>query len=231
VRDGGPVAIHDGDLGMIDRPLDAGTDQRGADLPADRGRIGPLDRSHGIDDAEYRRDDAESGQRIGHLLHRVAGFSRFLVMGLELVLEETLELVRIQIATDDQAQTVGDELDHVMIREDARILGEHLALLGRLDVRLDRQHAGLPDLHQDVVQELEQIQIVPALVAGRFQQTDGGGKGLLHDLHRVAGQEGAESRAQDDDELARVIQQQDAAAFHQKAAKDASENEDGADDR
>ena len=140
---------------------------------------------------------------------------------LELVLEQALELVRIEVAADDQAQAVGDELDHVVIGEDARIFVEQLALLGRFDIRLDGEHAGLADLHQDVVEQLQQIQVILALVARALEQPEGGGEGALHHLDRIAGNEGAECGAEDDDEFARMPQQQQVAALHEEAAEDA----------
>ena len=62
-----------------------GSDQRGGHLVADGRGIGALDRGHGAHDAQHRRDDAESGQRVGDLLHGMRGLGGFLMMGLKLV--------------------------------------------------------------------------------------------------------------------------------------------------
>ncbi len=86
------------DEAVGDENAEEGADQRRADLVADRRRVRAVDRRHGVHDAEHRRHDAEAGQRIGHLLHGVRRLVRFLVMGLELVLEQALELVRIEVA-------------------------------------------------------------------------------------------------------------------------------------
>ena len=99
------------------------------------GGVRAVERRHGVHDAEHRRHDAEAGQRVGHLLHGVRGLVRFLVMGLELVLEQALEFVRIEVAARDQPQAVGDEHHHVVVREHHRVLLEELALLRLLESR------------------------------------------------------------------------------------------------
>ncbi len=103
-------------------------------------------------------------------MHRMRRLGRLLVMVLEFVFEQRFEFVRIQVAADHQAQAVGREFDEVMVAEDARVLAEQLALLRRFEIRLDRQHPGLADLHQDVVEELENVDVVGAPVTRRLEQ-------------------------------------------------------------
>ena len=134
------------------------------------------------------------------------GLVRFLVVRLELVLEQALELVRIEVAADDEPQAVRDELHHVMVGEDLRIFLEEGALVGRLEIVLDRHHAFLADLHQDVVEQLEECDVVLALVARALGQGERALERGLHDLGRIAGEERAERRAHDDDDLARMPQ-------------------------
>ena len=137
-------------------------------LCADGRGVRAFERRHGVHDAEHRRHDAEAGQRIRHFLHGVRGLVRFLVVRLELVFEQALELVRIEVAADDEPQAVRDELDHVMVVEDLRIFLEEGALVGRLEIVLDRHHALFADLHQDVVQQLEECDVVLALDSARL---------------------------------------------------------------
>ena len=73
------------DEAVGDQNAEEGADQRRADLVADGRRVGAVERGHRVHDAEHRGDDAEAGQRVGHLLHGVRGLVRFLVMRLELV--------------------------------------------------------------------------------------------------------------------------------------------------
>jgi hypothetical protein len=219
------------DEAVGNQDTEEGADQRRADLAADGAGVGPIDRGRGVHDPQHRRDDAEPGQCIGHALHRVRRLLRLLVMSLQLVLEQAFELMRIEVAAHDQPQAVGNELDHVMIRENARIVGEHLAVSRVLDVRLDGEHAGLADLHQDVVEQLEQIDVVLALVARALDQPHGGRERPLDHLDRIAGDKGSERGADNDDEFARVPQQQQAATFHHKAAANAQQNVDRADER
>jgi hypothetical protein len=116
-------------------------------------------------------------------------------------LEQALELVRIEIAADDEAQAVGDERRHVMIREHHGIFLEDRAGLGLFEIRLDRHHAFFADLHEDVVDELQQRHIFLALVARPFRQVERALKRSLGHLRRIAGDERAERRADDDHDL------------------------------
>ena len=95
------------------------------------------------------------GQGVGYELHRVGRLVRFFMMGFELVVEQRFEFVRIEVATDHQAHAVGDELDHVVVFEDLRVLGEHGAL-GRVgNVVFDREQTFLARLDQQVEDKFE----------------------------------------------------------------------------
>jgi hypothetical protein len=200
-------------------------------LFADLRTAGPIDRRHRVHDAQHRRDDAESWQRVGDTLHRMSGLARFLVVRLQFVVEQAFQLVRIQIAADDQTQAIGDEFDHVVVGQDARIVGEELALLRMLHVCFNREHAGLADLDQNVVDQFQQVDIVLALVLGALDQPHGSAKGALDDLQRIADDERAQCGANDGDHFARMPQQQNAAAFHDERDHHAQQNDDRTNDR
>ena len=98
-------------------------------------------------------DDAECRQGIGHFLDRVDRNPRLLVMGFYLVVHQVLDLERIQVAADHEAQVVGQEFHHMVIGGDLRILGEYGALVRSVDVGLDRHQSFLAHLGEDVIEQ------------------------------------------------------------------------------
>ena len=76
------------------------------------------------------------------------GLVGFLVMVLQLLLEQALELVRVEVAADHQAQAVGDEFMQVMVVAHLRIVLEERAAVRGVEIGLDRHQAFLADLHE-----------------------------------------------------------------------------------
>ena len=68
---------------------------------------------------------------------------RLVVVGLDLAVHQALDLVRVQVARDHHAQVVGDELDHVVVAADRRVLLEQRRLV-RAPRRPSRSTSGLP---------------------------------------------------------------------------------------
>ena len=147
-------------------------------------------------------------------------------MRLELVFEQALELVRIQVAAHHEAQAVGDEHHHVVIVEHHRILLEEFAVLGLLEIRLDGQQAFLAHLHEDVVDQLEQRDVLLAFVTRTLVDGERLLESQLGNLRRIAGHEGAESRAHDDEDLCGMPQRKQVPAFEHEAADDATQHDD-----
>jgi hypothetical protein len=189
-----------------------------------------IERGHGVYDAEHRGDDAEAGQRVCHFLYGVRGLMRFLVMRFQLVFEQAFELVRIHVAAHDETQAVRDELDHVTVFENPGVLLEERALVGAFEVCLDGHDAFFPDLHQDVVDELQECDVVLTPVARALGQRERALECAFDNLLGVAGEERAHGGAHNDDDLAGVPQRKNVTAFHGEAADNAAEHEDGTDD-
>jgi len=156
-------------------------------------------------------------------MHRHLGLG---VVGVDLVVHQVLELERVHIARHHQAQVVGDELEHVVVGQHQRVLGEQLALLGLLDVALDGHHAVAADLVEQREQQQHQLEIERAVVARALEQGRQRLHGGLDRLAVVAGNEGAEGGATDHQHLQRLEKHDDVAASQGKAAQHRSHHHD-----
>ena len=155
---------------------------------------------------------------------------RLVVMGLQLIFEQAFKFVRVEVATRDQAQAVGDELQHVMVTHHNRVLLENLALFRLLNVLFQCQHAIFSRHDQNVVNELEQLDVFLAPVTGALEQAQCAGEAVFDDLDGVADQECAQGGAANGHHLERMPQQQQAAAFHDEGPEHTSEDDDRTND-
>ena len=123
-----------------------------------------------MNDAEHGGDDTESGQGIGHALHRMAADMKFGVVGLKLGVDQRFDLVRVFGAERHHAQIVAQELDRVMVVLELRELGEERALVRLFHMLLKGQHAlGLRQT-ENLIKHRQQFQIIGLLVVGTFQR-------------------------------------------------------------
>ena len=129
--------------------------------------------------------------------------------------------MRIQRTADDQAQAVGDECDHVMVFENIGVLLEERAFFRLLDVGFDGQQAFLAHLHQDVVDQFEQVHVFVTLITRALGQSERLRERLFGNLGRVADHERAECGAADHDDFAGVPEGQQMTARPQEAAENA----------
>src|SRR6202034_3493886 len=104
------------------------------------------------------------------------------------------------------------------------------ALLRLLDIGFDPEQPRLADLQHYIVQELQQHQVIFALVTRAFGEGYRVRKGAFDDLERVAYHECAECAADDDQHLGRMPEEQQMAAADEVSADDASQHDQGADD-
>ena len=141
------------------------------------------------------------------------------VVGLQLVLQQAFQLVRVEVAAGNQAQAVGDELHHVVVGHHDGVFLENVALGRVFDVPFDGQDAVFAGHDENVVNELEQLDVFLAPVTRALDQAQRTRKGVFHDFQGVADEEGAERRATDDHHFKRVPEQQHVAATHHEAAQ------------
>ncbi len=159
------------------------------------------DRAHGDDDAEHRRHDAETGQSVGDLgqhLRRCHGLG---VVLFQLQFQQRLQLMRLDVAADHQAQAVGDEVDQVVVGLHLGVVAEQRALGWAFDVVFQRHEAFAAGLVEQFIEQAEHIDVVLLLVARALEHANHGLQGLLDRLGRRAHQESAERGTADDDQL------------------------------
>ncbi len=106
-----------------------------------------------------------------------------------------------------------------------------LLFAGSSDVRLDREHALLARLHQNVVEQLEEIDVFLAVVARTTQQREDARTRGLDDLGGIADDERTCGGATDDHELGRMPQQDQMPTAEREAEEHAHEHDDAADDQ
>jgi hypothetical protein len=147
-------------------------------------------------------------------------------MSFQLVLEQRLQLLRIEIATDNQPQTVGNELDHVLIGKDMGIFLEQRTFVRRFQIALDAHDTVAPHLGQNLVHELQQRHVVLTLVARPARQAQRPGERRLDHFGRIADEERPHRGTDDDEDLERVPERENMSALGGKASENAPDNHD-----
>ncbi|MCY1366175.1 hypothetical protein D9M69_530560 [compost metagenome] len=174
--------------------------------------------------AHHGRDDAQRRQRVAHAREAVAGHGGLVADGVDLVVHEGLDLVRVGVAADDQAQVVAQEHGDALVRQDGRVAAEDLALLRRLHVGLELHHALLAGLGEQLVQQRQQVHVELAVVLGRTQQERQLPDGRLDGLAVVARDECAERGAADHEQLHGLEQHAEMPAHEAVAAEDGADH-------
>jgi hypothetical protein len=154
------------------------------------------------------------------------------VMGLDLAVHQRLDLVRVQVARDHHAQVVGDELDHVVVVADGRVLLEQRRLVRVLDIVLDRHQALLAGLLQDVVKQRHQLHVARLGVLAALEALPHAGQRGLQHLGLVVRDEGAQRGTADGGhfERQRLQHHADVAAVRDEHAEHGTERDEPADD-
>ena len=120
---------------------------------------GAGDGAHRHDDAEHGGHDADAGERVGDLLENADRLGLVLVVHVDLAVHQPLEIVRRHAAHQYQSQGVAQELDRVVLVKDRGILLEERAVLGLLDVRLDRDQSVLAGGLEELVQQAQRLEV------------------------------------------------------------------------
>ena len=119
----------------------------------------------------------------------------------QLQFQQRFQLMRLDVAADHQAQTVGDEIDQVVVGLHLGVVAEQRAFGRALDMIFQRHEAFAAGLVEQFIEQAEHIDVVLLLVARALEHTHHGLQGLLDRLGRGTDQEGAERGAADDDQL------------------------------
>ncbi|MPL88735.1 hypothetical protein SDC9_34762 [bioreactor metagenome] len=214
------------DEAIGEKDAEEGADQRAADHVAeDLGRL--VDRRHRLDHAKHRGDDAKRGHRVGHGLDRVARLHRVLVIGLELLVEDLLDLMRVVVIHRGGAHRVADHLDRLVILHDFRIFLENRRALRRLDMFLDGDGV-LPHQPDQLEQQAQQVAIVGGLPGRAAEHLAEVAQRVPDRRKAVRQQERARRGTADHDQLERHRLQDDAdlAACRDEAAEHHHEDDD-----
>ncbi|MET3715617.1 hypothetical protein ABMD26_001865 [Pseudomonas sp. PvP001] len=169
-------------------------------MAADRRLVAVTQRRHGHHDAQYRRNDTETGQRIGDTGHGVGRMLELFLHAQQFHVEQAFEFVRRHVARRHDAQVIADERDHLLVLEDGGVLGEDRAGGDVFDVGLDGHHALATTLVENLEQQAQHFQIV-GMAEARLEHLQ---RLLQHDHGRAAGvglQKRAQGRTADDHHL------------------------------
>ena len=173
---------------------------------------------HRDDDAEHRRDDAEAGERVARATQECDGRLLLGVVGLDLGVEQLGQVAR-RAAVNELLEPLHQEVERVMALGDARVLGEERALGAVVDVVLERQNALAPHDAEELVEELQEVEVVLLLRCGVLEAALDRAEQPGARLAGRGGEDGADGRATDDDELVRLDQHRQRAAGHGEAAE------------
>ncbi len=181
--------------------------------------------AHGLDDAENGRDDTDCREGIADGGDRVIGLQLVVQDGVDFFVHQRLDLVRPRIADDDQAHIVTDEGGQLLVLQNARRGLEDRGFFRIVDMRFDLvSRLGAQVAHQRV-KAAEHVEIVAFLrnlvaesVAERLAR-------ILHHLHRIRHDEGADAGAADDQQFVRLEQSFDRAVFCHEAADHTADND------
>ena len=152
-------------------------------------------------------------------------------MDLEVELHHLVDIKGVDAAGDGHAHGVADEGGDVMILDEERVLREDGALVRLLDIGLDGDHAFFAGLAEDVEEHFERLGVALLGDAAAFEHTHETGDHALEHVHGVGGEDGADGRAGDREELRWLDQDGQLALFHQESADDRPKHYKNADNR
>jgi|GEM_PF-4602256 len=187
---------------------------------------GLVDRTHGLDNAKHGGDDADRRQPVSHHLQRMLGPQFLVMVTLDIGFHGFGHLVGIFEVYCHHPQIVADELDQMMVSQDARVSAEHRAFLGCVEMGFDRGRPALAKGRQQREQQGEQIAIIAVLPPRRLERPHQALARLLHDGHRIADQKSPERGTANSHHLMRQGMQDDVhlAASQDEAAEDTRKN-------
>src|SRR5471030_2286928 len=209
---------------------DEGTNDGGADVCGDLARGRALaDGVHGDGDAQHGGQDAEARHRLGDLAERLGRLFQFLVDGGQLLLQHAFQFVGVDLAHGHQTEVVDDEGQQLRLLQHARVALEQRAVLGRLDVGVERLQAAGGQLQQ-LVHQQQQLALEFRIVFLAEHDFLDLREQFLEHVGGIAQHQRADAGAGDDDQLDRLPDLRKRAAFEREAAEDTAQDNEDADD-
>ena len=168
---------------------------------------------------------------IAGLLDQADRNHRLLVVGVELGVEEHVELLGARGAVHDLLEGVAKEIDGVVALQEAGILGEDRALLDLLHVLVEGDGAVLAKKLVHLVLQLQEIEVVGF---GRARARERAGDRLRDLSERLAGcgdEQRADRGTENDDELSGLDENVQGAVLEEVSSDHSPEDDDESDER
>src|SRR6185437_2137393 len=198
------------------------SDQCGGHLLADL-RRGAANRSHRDHHAKHGGHDSETRHRVTDPVQRAGHEHRFLMLALEIEIQDLREMMVFHCARQKHLQRVREERDCMMILRDRWILVEDVGVLRIFDMGFKADEAFLARLLEYVVQQLQQLTIRLFRVGARLEKPEHRPEYALDERRRVADDHRAERGASNNDEFRYLDQGSNLAMLHYEPAEDAAE--------
>ena len=215
---------------VTEENAEEGADKGGGDVFADFfGRA--AEGTHGDDNTEYRRNDAQAGEGVRHLFEGGNRGLEFVFHDVDVGFHALFEFKVADATGYGSAQSVADKIECVVVGGEDFVLLEELALFGIVDVAFELLEAILAAVIEDIRQSLEGIEVSFLVVRATFEDADQ----VLdqgHDIgDGVGNEQTADGSAKDNDEFGRLPKYEKLAVSHCVAATDGGNHENDTDDR
>ena len=212
---------------VAEQDAEESADEGGGDLVSDLlGRA--TESAHGNHDAEDRGHDAQTGKGISHRAKGSGRLSGVVMMDFHVQIEHLIQFEGIE-SRDRHSQGVADEVAHVVVLEESRILGKDRTLIGLFDVGFERHQSVFAGPVQQVVHGFERVDVG---LLGEFRTAENAADtadDFLDDVERVGDQHRAHGSAADDQQFRGLEKYPYAAVLHQIPGGDAPKDDHDAD--
>jgi hypothetical protein len=123
------------------------------------GLVRTTEGAHRDHDAEHRGNNSQTWQRIRHRGQSGDRLIGAAVLNLNIEVQHLVHVEGPYASSPGHTHGVADKAANVKVMNEVRIGVEDHALFRLLDIHLNRQHAGAPDLIQQLEHHLQQGQI------------------------------------------------------------------------
>ncbi len=119
----------------------------------------PAERAHGHHHSQHGGNNAQSGQRVGHGAQGSHRLIQFVGMDVHVRFDHLIDIKRFDSSHDRHSHGVAHKIPRLVILQEAGIMREELAFLGRLNVVLHRAGTVVSNLAEQVVHHLQGVEI------------------------------------------------------------------------